>query len=143
MTEQFFEKPILNSPYVCPARHWELDADGQPTNRILDYRRAAKFITPVPKPKKRRPSKEDAARVQSVGRGASSALRVFNVLCERPVVTLNEVCHQTGLSFPTASNSINNLLDLGLVRELTGGRRNRIFAYDHYLAILNEGTEPL
>ena len=87
--------------------------------------------------------KEDAARVQSVGRGASSALRVFNVLCERPVITLNELCSHTGLSFPTASNSINNLLDLGLVRELTGGRRNRIFAYDHYLAILNEGTEPL
>lgn len=87
--------------------------------------------------------KEDAARVQSVGRGASSALHVFNVLCERPVITLNELCDQTGLSFPTASNSINNLLDLGLVRELTGGRRNRIFAYDHYLAILNEGTEPL
>lgn len=87
--------------------------------------------------------KEDAARVQSVKRGASSRLRVFRVLCERPVMTLNEICHQTGLSFPTASKSINALLDIGLVRELTGGRRNRIFAYDHYLAILNEGTEPL
>lgn len=87
--------------------------------------------------------KEDAARVQTVGRGASSALRVFNVLCERPVMTLSELCEQTGLSFPTASKSINGLLEIGIVRELTGGRRNRIFAYDHYLAILNEGTEPL
>ncbi len=56
MTEQFFEKPILNSPYSYPARHWELDADGQPTQRILDFRRPADFITPVPKPKKRRRS---------------------------------------------------------------------------------------
>ena len=54
MTEQFFEKPILNGPYAYPARHWELDDDGQPTNRILELRRSAKFITPIPKPKKRK-----------------------------------------------------------------------------------------
>ncbi|MDE2229386.1 MAG: hypothetical protein KGL11_10150 [Alphaproteobacteria bacterium] len=41
MTEQFFENPILNSPYAYPGRHWELDADGQPTNRIIDSRRRA------------------------------------------------------------------------------------------------------
>ncbi|MCO5192055.1 MAG: DEAD/DEAH box helicase family protein [Anaerolineae bacterium] len=54
MAEQFFEKPILNSPYKYPGRHWELDADGQPTNRIMEFRRSAQFITPVPKPKRRR-----------------------------------------------------------------------------------------
>src|ERR1043166_9394000 len=53
MTNQFFERPILNSPYAYPARHWELDASGQPTNRILEQRRRAEFITPIPKPKKR------------------------------------------------------------------------------------------
>ena len=50
--EQFFDRPILNSPYECPARHWELDESGQPTNRILDRRRQVSFITPIPKPKK-------------------------------------------------------------------------------------------
>jgi len=50
----FFERPILNSPYAYPARHWELDPDGQPTNRILDSRRRSELITPVPKPRKRR-----------------------------------------------------------------------------------------
>ncbi|MBX2997174.1 MAG: DEAD/DEAH box helicase family protein [Caldilineaceae bacterium] len=54
MTENFFDKPILNSPYAYPERHWELDDDGQPTNRIMDYRRPARFVTPVPKPKKRK-----------------------------------------------------------------------------------------
>ncbi|MBA3531878.1 MAG: DEAD/DEAH box helicase family protein, partial [Ardenticatenales bacterium] len=54
MAEQFFEKPILNPPYVYPARHWELDADGQPTNQILERRRSADFVTPVPKPRKRK-----------------------------------------------------------------------------------------
>jgi len=86
---------------------------------------------------------EDAIRVQSTGRAASSALRVFRVLTERPVITLNEVCRRSGMSFPTATRSIQGLVALGIVRELTGGQRNRVFAYDRYLAILNEGTEPL
>jgi type III restriction enzyme len=54
MSDQFFEKPILNSPYAYPAQHWELDEDGQPTNQILPRRRRAEFFTPIPKPKKRR-----------------------------------------------------------------------------------------
>jgi Fic family protein len=87
--------------------------------------------------------KEDAVRVQAVGRSASSVLRVFDVLCERPILNVNEIHRRTGLSFPTASKSIDTLIQLGVVRELTGGRRNRMFAYDRYLAILNEGTEPL
>ncbi len=87
--------------------------------------------------------KDDTARVQLVGRAASSALRVFNALCERPITTLNDLCQRTGLSFPTATNGIARLIHLGIVKELTGGRRNRVFAYDRYLAILNEGTEPL
>jgi Fic family protein len=87
--------------------------------------------------------KDDTARVQSVGRAASSVLRVFNALCERPITTLNDLCRRTGLSFPTATKGIDRLMNLGIVKELTGGRRNRVFAYDRYLAILNEGTEPL
>ena len=54
MSELFFEKPILNSPYAYPARHWELDADGQPTQQIMEWRRSADFITPIPKPRKRK-----------------------------------------------------------------------------------------
>ena len=87
--------------------------------------------------------KDDAARVQSLGRAAASTLRVFQALCERPIVTLNEVCRRTTLTFPTATKGIKRLAPLGIVRELTGQRRNRVFAYDRYLAILNEGTEPL
>jgi len=49
----FFEQPILNSPYECPDRHWELAEDGQPTQKILAFRRPADFITPIPKPKRR------------------------------------------------------------------------------------------
>ena len=54
MSNPFFEHPILNSPYASPARHWELDEAGQPTQKIIELRRGAKFITPIPKPKKRK-----------------------------------------------------------------------------------------
>ena len=54
MEEQFFEDPILNSPYEYPKRHWELDAQGQPTQQVIESRRKAEFITPIPKPRKRR-----------------------------------------------------------------------------------------
>ena len=50
----FFEEPIRNSPYEYPKEHWELDDDGQPTNQLIPKRRLAEFITPIPKPKKRR-----------------------------------------------------------------------------------------
>lgn len=49
MNKQFFEHPILNSPYLYPSQHWELDKDGQPTQKIINKRRPAKLITPVPK----------------------------------------------------------------------------------------------
>ena len=54
MAEPFFDHPILNSPYEYPRRHWELDEAGQPTQRVIEQRRSAKFITPIPKPKKRK-----------------------------------------------------------------------------------------
>ena len=48
----FFEQPILNSPYEYPARHWELDDSGQPTQNIIERRRLAEFITPIPRPRR-------------------------------------------------------------------------------------------
>jgi type III restriction enzyme len=54
MDNTFFDHPILNSPYEYPSRHWELDKDGQPTQKIIERRRIAEFITPIPKPRKRK-----------------------------------------------------------------------------------------
>lgn len=67
MTDLFFERPILNSPYDYPARHWELDEIGQPTDRILDSRRRSRLITPVPRPKKRKKSKDQIEMVLDAG----------------------------------------------------------------------------
>jgi hypothetical protein len=49
----------------------------------------------------------------------------------------------SGLSFLTASKVIETLVEQGIAREITGGRRNRLFGYDVYLEILREDREPL
>lgn len=54
MFHQFFEHPILNSPYAHPSRHWELDPDRQPTGSIAECRRPSSYVTPVPKSSRRR-----------------------------------------------------------------------------------------
>ena len=54
MSNRFFEKPILNSPYDYPGQHWELDASGQPTGKLKDERRESRLITPIPRSKKQR-----------------------------------------------------------------------------------------
>lgn len=84
----------------------------------------------------------DRARIEAHGRRAGSGLRVHEALKSRPILSTPEVCRRTGLSFPAASSAIQLLAELGVARELTGKRRNRLFVYDHYLAVLNEGTEP-
>lgn len=58
MNNPFFDHPILNSPYDPPRRHWELDENGQPTQKVIEERRSAKFITPIPKPKKIKSGKQ-------------------------------------------------------------------------------------
>ena len=63
MSNPFFDQPILNSPYERPNRHWELDETGQPTQKIIASRRRAEFITPVPKPKKRRKAAADQTEI--------------------------------------------------------------------------------
>jgi type III restriction enzyme len=54
MSNPFFEHLILNSPYEYPRCHWELDDTGQPTQKVIPLRRTASFITPIPKPRKRK-----------------------------------------------------------------------------------------
>ncbi len=84
---------------------------------------------------------EDREEIQAAGRVAGSALRVHHVLKERVVTSLKEVVRRTGLSFPGASTGMQALEELGIASELTGRRRNRLFVYRRYIAILGEGTE--
>ncbi len=81
----FFEHPILNSPYECPPRHWELDEAGQPTQKIIERRRSAKFITPIPKPKKRKAAAQPGF-VFDEGLGLSTKAQAYD-----PTSIINEV----------------------------------------------------
>lgn len=86
---------------------------------------------------------QDLDRTQLAGRRAANALRLLAALRERPLSNLRQLCQRARMSFPTASKAMQTLVDLNIARELTGQRRNRLFVYDAYLAILNEGGEPL
>jgi len=83
----------------------------------------------------------DRRNIEGAGRRASSALRVHEALKARPILSLPAATKATGLSFPAVSSAMELLGKLGIVRELTGQRRHRLFAYDLYLEVLNEGTE--
>ena len=50
----FFEKPILNSPYMMPTRHWELDDEGRPTDRVIESRRRSELISAMPQAKSKK-----------------------------------------------------------------------------------------
>lgn len=79
MSSDFFEKPILNSPYAIPTRHWELDESGQPTQKIIESRRPAEFITPIPKPKKRKTSEKQSSMVFDEGKGLSTQEQQYDI----------------------------------------------------------------
>lgn len=77
MSNPFFDHPILNSPYDYPARHWELDSTGQPKPRVIKTRRRAEFVTPIPKPKKRR-ADEQQVLVFDEGSGLSTETQQYD-----------------------------------------------------------------
>lgn len=86
MSNPFFDHPILNSPYECPAKHWELDEEGQPTQKLLAVRRPAKFVTPIPKPKKRKKSAGQEGFLFDDGEGLSTKEQQYD-----PTPVINEV----------------------------------------------------
>ena len=85
--------------------------------------------------------RDDRSRIGRQGRRAGSALRVHQSLVERPVGGVRHVARRTGLSAPTVAAVLRLLEELGMVREITGRQRGRVFTYERYLAVLREGTE--
>ncbi len=86
MSNQFFEQPILNSPYEYPSKHWELDENGQPTQRIIEKRRRAEFITPIPKPRKQKGDKQQSRLAFDEGKGLSTQEQQYD-----PTSVINEL----------------------------------------------------
>lgn len=84
----------------------------------------------------------DRARLERLGRGSGSALQVHRALERRPLASIAHLATATGLTVPTVTAALGRLADAGITRELTGRRRNRVFAYESYMRLLNEETVP-
>jgi Fic family protein len=88
-------------------------------------------------------ARTDAERIRGIRRIASTALRVHQVLQQRPLASAGLISRLSGVSVPAVNSALVALVDTGIVREVTGRRRNRVFSYAEYMRILSEGTEPL
>ena len=86
--------------------------------------------------------RQDRDRI-SAGARAGSLLRVHQHLMRSPVLSVTEARRLTGLSYSACASALAQLENLGVVKEVTGRRRGRLFVYDRYLAILHQETEPL
>jgi Fic family protein len=86
---------------------------------------------------------EHRRKIEALGRPAASVLRVFEHMQRNPIVSIPAAAGSIGISAPTVAKSLEHMQRLGMLREITGRQRHRLFAYDAYLAILNEGTEPI
>ncbi|MXN27789.1 Fic family protein [Delftia sp. CH05] len=87
--------------------------------------------------------RQDRERIATEGERASSTLRIHDLFQLNPFLTSNQLVRQIGLSSPTVNTALADLQRLGIIEEVTGRKRGRVFSYQRYLSVLNEGTDPL
>lgn len=85
----------------------------------------------------------DQRSVEASGRSLGTTLRIFKLLQSTPLITIARASQETQISVPTVTAALTRLQELGIVREITNKRRDKLFSYENYLRLLNEGTEPL
>jgi len=85
----------------------------------------------------------DRQKIQKLGRSAPSALRLHEYMQTKPIANIAAAAKALKLSIPTVTVALNHLVRIGIVEEVTGKRRDRIFTYSRYFNIVSEGTEPL
>ncbi len=86
-------------------------------------------------------AEEDKIRIQSLGRAAGSAIRIHQAFQQRPLGSIRFLSKETELSPPAVTGALRAMAKAGIVKEITGRKRNRIFAYEKYLEIIRQGTE--
>jgi Fic family protein len=87
--------------------------------------------------------REDTERITAAGERARTALRVHELLQTSPYATQKTISERTGLSHPTVNAALSQLKQIGILSEVTGRKRERVYAYRRYLDVLGEGAEPL
>lgn len=86
-------------------------------------------------------AKQDRDRIRTIGRAATSVLRIHRAFMARPIATSNRLVDETGITAATVNKSLRRLEDLGIIREITDRKRDRVFCYTGYIDIMNQGTE--
>jgi Fic family protein len=86
---------------------------------------------------------KDREKIQKLGRPSASALRVHEYMQRKPIANIAATAKALKLSIPTVTVALNHLVRFGIVEEVTGKRRDRLFTYSRYFNIVSEGTEPL
>jgi Fic family protein len=86
---------------------------------------------------------KDRRSLETLGRAAASAFRVHEYLQKKPITGIREMEKNLGLTYPTVAGALDRMKKLRIVNELTGFKRNRVFAYAPYVELLSEGTEPI
>ena len=86
-------------------------------------------------------SNQDRDKIHGLGRAATSTLQVHRALMEHPIATSGSLVKRTGFTPATVNKALAHLEQLGVVKELTARKRNRLFSYAGYIEILNRGTE--
>jgi Fic family protein len=86
---------------------------------------------------------QDRQKIEGLGRQAGSVHRIHQLLQKKPILSIPGAAKKLAVSAPTARAAVERLERMGIVREITGKRRDRLYVYDKYMKVLDEGTEPL
>lgn len=85
----------------------------------------------------------DRIAISQIGKASKSALKIHDYLRRRPYLAITKVAAELDISVPSTTSTVQKLVEIGILKEMTGKSRNRIFAYEAYLEILAAGTEPI
>ncbi len=86
-------------------------------------------------------SNQDRDKISGLGRATASTLQVHRALMEHPIATSGSLVEKTGITPATVNKALGHLEQLGIVKELTAQKRNRLFSYAGYVEIMSQGTE--
>ena len=86
-------------------------------------------------------SNRDRDKISGIGRAATSTLQVHRALMEHPIATSGSLVEKTRITPATVNKALAHLQQLGIAKELTAQKRNRLFSYAGYIEIMSRGTE--
>jgi Fic family protein len=85
---------------------------------------------------------QDLIKLASLGRARFSCEQILEYMKRLPQVTVPLLANELSMTAPTARSSLNNMVELGILEEMTGKKRDKVYVYRAYWNILEEGAKP-